>query len=265
VASRRRAESLIERGRVQVNDQIVTELGTKIDPEIDEVRVKGRLIKPIERGVIILNKPPAVITSMDDPEGRPTVADFLSARYRSYYPVGRLDWESTGLVIMTNDGEMAQKLLHPKYQVDRTYEVLVEGSMPYEVASRIDRGVNLEEGIAKGHAKVMDRPSERSFPATWVRVTLSIGWNRVIRRIFDKLGFPVVELHRVKHGPFKLGQLKPGEVRKLSEKEYQDARATLFPERSKRWGALQRKPKERKGHSLKEKQSGTPRRRRWEE
>lgn len=228
VASRRKAEALIERGRVQVNGAVVTELGTKITPGIDEVKVKGKLVSPVEKGIILFNKPEHVITSMDDPEGRPTVADYLSNKYLSYFPVGRLDFDSTGLVIMTNDGELAQTLLHPKFQVERTYDVLVKGSVSYEISQRFERGIQLEDGVVRGDAKVLDAPGDPEILSTWVRVTITIGRNRVVRRTFDKLGHPVMKLHRIKHGPFRLGSIRPGGMERFTEKQYRDVRAKLL-------------------------------------
>lgn len=228
VASRRKAEALIERGRVQVNGAVVTELGTKITPGIDEVKVKGKLVSPVEKGIILFNKPEHVISSMDDPEGRPTVADYLSNKYLSYFPVGRLDFDSTGLVIMTNDGELAQTLLHPKFQVERTYDVLVEGSVSYEISQRFERGIQLEDGVVRGDAKVLDAPGDPEILSTWVRVTITIGRNRVVRRTFDKLGHPVMKLHRIKHGPFRLGSIRPGGMERFTEKQYRDVRAKLL-------------------------------------
>lgn len=228
VASRRKAEALITRGRVQVNNSVVTELGTKITPGIDEVRVKGKLVLPVEKGILLFHKPEHVITSMDDPEGRPTVADYLSNKYLSYFPVGRLDFDSTGLVIMTNDGELAQVLLHPKFQVERTYDVLVEGSVSYEISQKFERGIHLDDGMVRGDAQVLDVPSDPEVQSTWVRVTITIGRNRVVRRTFDKLGHPVIKLHRIKHGPFRLGAIKPGKMEKFTERQYREMRAKLL-------------------------------------
>ena len=230
IASRRRAEVLIERGRVSVNEKTVTELGTRIVPGVDQVRVKGRLVLPEEKGIILLNKPRSVVTTMDDPEGRPTVADYISKKYASYFPVGRLDWDSTGLVIMTNDGELAEKLLHPRYSIERTYEVLVQGSVSYDIANKVERGVMLEDGLARGKARVIDHPQDQESDATWLEVTLTIGKNRIVRRMFEKLGHPVIKLHRVKHGPFKLGPIRSGGIKKLSEREYQGLRRKVLGE-----------------------------------
>lgn len=228
VASRRKAEALISRGRVQVNGSVVTELGTKIQPGVDEVRVKGKLVLPVEKGIILFHKPPHVITTMDDPEGRPTVADYLSNRYLSYFPVGRLDFDSTGLVIMTNDGELAQTLLHPKFQVERTYDVLVEGSVSYEISQKFERGIKLDDGVVRGDARVLDIAGLPDVKSTWVRVTITIGRNRVVRRTFDKLGHPVIKLHRIKHGPFRLGSIREGGIEKLTERQYREIRARVL-------------------------------------
>lgn len=216
VASRRHSEELITEGKVEVNNKVVTELGTKIDPFHDQVRVSRRIIKPPPRGIILLNKPRGVVSTLSDPEGRPTVADYMTKHYRSYYPVGRLDWDSTGLMIMTNDGEMAERLMHPRYGFERTYHVRVEGIASEVVLQKMEAGVRLEDGIIKARAKFLSRDQD----SCWLEITVSEGRNRIVRRLMDKLRHPVMKLQRVSYGPFKLGNLQVGSIRKLTEKEY---------------------------------------------
>lgn len=224
IASRRKAEQLIKAGKVKLNGAVVTELGVKCNPERDTVIVSGRELKLIEKGLVIFHKPRGVVTTMSDPEGRRTVADYLTKRYRSYVPVGRLDVDTSGLLALTNDGELANSLLHPRYEVPRTYLATVRGSMPGEVAARIQRGVQLDDGTVRAKIQIMGSYSD----TTRISVTLSIGRNRVVRRLMSKVGFPLLDLKRVSHGPFKLGTLKVGEMRKLSESEYLQCRKKIM-------------------------------------
>lgn len=226
VASRRKAEELIVAKKVKVNGRIVSELGTKVDPAKDRVQVKERYVSMVERGVILLNKPRGVVSTLSDPEGRPTIADFLTKHFKSYFPVGRLDWESTGLMILTNDGEMAEKLLHPRYGFERVYHVKVSGQVEEKTLRRIERGITLEDGPVQAKGAILETLDD----ATWLEVTVTVGKNRVVRRIMDAVHHPVQKLQRVSHGPFKLGKLKPGEMRRLTEKEYVTLRARVLGE-----------------------------------
>lgn len=224
IASRRKAEQLIKAGKVKLNGAVVTELGVKCNPERDSVIVSGRELKLVEKGLLILHKPRGVVTTMSDPEGRRTVADYLTKRYRSYVPVGRLDIDTSGLLVLTNDGELANALLHPRYEVNRTYLATIQGSMPGEVAGRIQRGIQLEDGMVRAKIQIMGNFSD----TTRISITLSLGRNRVVRRLMKKVGFPVLDLKRVSHGPFKLGTMKVGEIRKLSENEYLQCRKKIM-------------------------------------
>jgi 23S rRNA pseudouridine2605 synthase len=217
VASRRKAELLISGGKVKVNGQIVRELGTSVTPGKDRVEVNGRLVREEHRGVLLLNKPRGIVSTLSDPHGRKTVAGFLSHQFKSYFPVGRLDYESSGLMIMTNDGEMAERLLHPRYELERIYEVEVEGAVTQAVLREISRGVKLDDGMARAKVKLLESFNNR----TLLQVSISEGRNRIIRRIMDSVGHPVTSLVRISHGPFKLGRLRPGEIRRLTERDYQ--------------------------------------------
>lgn len=224
VASRRAAEELILNGKVKVNDQIVTKLGTKIDPGHDKVQVRNKIISTPERGILLLHKPRGVVSTLDDPQGRPTVASYLTKHYRSYYPVGRLDYDSSGLVILTNDGELAERLMHPRYGIRRVYEARVAGVVTDKTIQRLRSGINLEDGRAVINAEIMRTDED----ATWLSVTIAEGRNRLIRRVMERVFHPVQKLRRISHGPLKLGKLQSGQVRKLTEKEYRQIKSLVM-------------------------------------
>jgi 23S rRNA pseudouridine2605 synthase len=224
VASRRHAEEMIREGVIQVNDVTITELGFKINPDKDIVRVKRRIVKPPERGILLLHKPKGVVSTLSDPEGRPSIADYLTKHFKSYYPVGRLDFDSTGLIILTNDGELAEHLMHPRYGFERVYHVRVEGSISERLIEKIETGVRLEDGLIKGKAKLLKGDDG----STWLEIIVKEGRNRVIRRLMDRLRHPVMKLRRVSYGPFKLGTLKTGEMRKLEDREYRMIRERIL-------------------------------------
>ena len=224
VASRRGAEELIRDGKIKVNGTIVTELGTRVDPEHDKIQVRDKIVKAVPKGVLLLYKPRDVVSTMSDPQGRRCLADYLTKPYRSYFPVGRLDWESTGLVVLTNDGELAERLLHPRYGFERTYHVRVAGLLREKELRRIERGVMLDDGPAKATPKVLREDAD----STWLELTLTEGRNRIVRRMMEQIHHPVLKLQRMAHGPFKLGRMKPGEIRKLTEAEYKKARSVVI-------------------------------------
>jgi len=217
VASRRKAEVLIAEGRVKVNGHIVREPGTSVVPGEDRVEVNGRPVREVHQGVILLNKPRGIVSTMSDPHGRPTVARFLTQQFKSYFPVGRLDYESSGLMILTNDGEMAERLLHPRYELERVYEVEVEGAVPQATLRKITQGVRLEDGMARARAKILESVNN----TTLLQISISEGRNRIIRRLMESVGHPVIALVRIAHGPFRMGRLRTGEVRRLTERDYQ--------------------------------------------
>ncbi len=224
VGSRRKMEQFITEGRVCVNGKVVNQLGAKVDPEIDRVEVNRRAVRAAPKGIMLLNKPRGVISTLSDPEGRPTVADFLTKHYTSFFPVGRLDWDSTGLIILTNDGEIAERLMHPRFGFERVYQARVEGSVNKELLEKMARGVKLSDGIIKASAEIM-RGDERS---TWIEISIKEGRNRVVRRLFEKLGHPVMKLKRIIYGPFKLGRLQTGQTRVLTMMEYDIARRKVM-------------------------------------
>ena len=222
--SRRKMEQFITEGRVRVNGQVVTELGRKIDPDVDQVEVNRRPVHAAPKGVMLLNKPRGVVSTLSDPEGRSTIADFLTKNYKSYFPVGRLDWDSTGLMILTNDGEMAERLMHPRFEFERVYEARVEGSVSQVVLDKLRQGVRLSDGMVQADASIL-RSDDHS---TWVQVIIREGRNRVVRRVFEKLGHAVMKLKRTVYGPFKLGKLQVGQVRALTLKEYMQVRRKVM-------------------------------------
>ncbi len=224
VASRRKAEEMILEGRVRLNDQVVTELGVKMTPGVDKVKVGKRSVNPPTRGMIVVNKPKGVVTTMSDPGGRPTIAEFLDKRDRGYVPVGRLDYESTGLVVLTNDGELAHRLMHPKFSFERVYHVRVSGKPTEKTLRRIDRGVRLEDGVVAAKVKVL-RGNEDS---TWLEIKIGVGRNRILRRLFEHLRHPVTKLHRVSHGPVKLGKLRIGDFKRLTDAQFSKIRERIF-------------------------------------
>lgn len=224
IAARRKAEKLILDGRVKVNGELVTELGSKVDPERDKVFVNNKEVRPHVLGVMLLNKPRGVVSTLSDPEGRKSIANYLTKHFKSYFPVGRLDTDSSGLIILTNDGALTEKLLHPRYQLKRVYICEVSGSVSEDLLGRLRRGINLRDGLARALVKIYQQTEN----GTLLEVTIREGRNRIVRRIFEKVGHPVISLKRIAHGPFRLGKLRSGEVRKLSEKEYAQLREKIL-------------------------------------
>ncbi len=216
VASRRAAEDLIFRGRVEVNGEVVREQGLRVDPATAVIRVDGRRIPPQQaHEYVVLNKPRGVVSTMEDPQGRPTVADYLGERGRLFH-VGRLDADTEGLLILTNDGDFAQRLAHPSYEVSKTYMAEVTGQVSEATLKRLRSGIRLDDGpVQADEARLVQGLGDRSL----VRVTLHSGRNRIVRRMFDAVGHPVRKLSRIAIGPVKLGDLKPGAVRDLTRDE----------------------------------------------
>jgi len=217
IASRRKAETIISDGRVTVNGKVAT-LGDKADPQKDDIRVDGKRLRLNEElRYVLLHKRRGIICTTDDPEGRTTVLDELGDNFSErLYPVGRLDIDSDGLVLLTNDGDLANRLTHPRYESEKTYKVLVEGAPNEKTLSRWRRGVRLDgEPTAPAVIKVLH--SERR--NTWLRIVMTEGKNRQIRRVAELLGHPVVRLTRTHIASIELGNLKPGQFRQLSKIE----------------------------------------------
>ena len=217
VASRRGGEDLIRGGAVTVNGELVTKLGTRIDPERDHVKVHGRLVRGAERKVhLVLNKPRGVVSTAADPEGRPTVIDLVRVKGARLYPVGRLDLQSEGLMLLTNDGELAQRLLHPRFEVPRTYQAKIRGHLDEKARKRLKAGIVLE---GRRTRPLEARTIRRLENASWVEVTVHEGRQHLVRDALDAVGHPVVKLKRVAFGPLRLGRLPAGKSRPLREEE----------------------------------------------
>jgi 23S rRNA pseudouridine2605 synthase len=230
VASRRAAELMIVEGRVRVNDKVVTELGTKIDPGRDQVRVDGRLVHvlpPDEQTKVyfLLNKPAGFLTTTKDDRGRRTVMDLVRAASEArIYPVGRLDYDAEGALLLTNDGELANQLTHPRYHVPKTYMAKVKGSPKEVELDKLRRGIYLEDGPTKpAHVEVI----EKARVNTWVEITVTEGRNRLIKRMFWRIQHPVLKLVRTRFGALDTDGLRVGEYRELERKELQQLRALL--------------------------------------
>lgn len=232
VASRRGAEEIIRQGRVAVNGKVVTELGFRVDPQKDEIRLDQEIISAEEAKLYLLfYKPKHCVTTTYDPQGRRTVFAFLPDFGIRIFPVGRLDYDSEGLLLLTNDGLLANRLQHPRYGVPKTYEVKVWGRPNDRALDRLRKGVLLEEGkTAPSQVDVL-----KLLPrATWLRMVLHQGWNRQIRRMGEAVGHPVIKIKRVGYGPLQPGRLEPGnfrpldpdEVRKLFRMVHLDGRQT---------------------------------------
>jgi 23S rRNA pseudouridine2605 synthase len=224
VASRRLAEELIAQGRVEVNGKVVRELGTKADPAVDEIKVDGRRIKEQKRKrYILLYKPRGYVTTRSDPQGRPTVMDLLKGVKEYVYPVGRLDYDSEGLLLLTNDGDLAARLMHPSHEIEKVYEARVRGVPAAEDLERLARGVVLDgKRTAPAKIRMADRPAKTTASGaehTFVEVVLHEGRQRQVRRMFDLIGHPVARLRRVRIGPIADEQIPIGHWRELDEHE----------------------------------------------
>jgi pseudouridine synthase len=217
VGSRRHCEELIGAGRVEVDGQTVRRFGARVDPETQVIRVDGKRI-PARQDVVYLafNKPAKVLTAMSDDRGRATITDFLGDRAERLFHVGRLDYETEGLMLLTNDGELAHRLAHPSYEVAKTYIAEVPGPVPKSLGQALGRGVELEDGIA-----VADkfRVIAQSGARAQVEITLHEGRKHIVRRMLAEVGHPVSRLVRTDVGPVRLGGLRPGTTRDLTTKE----------------------------------------------
>ena len=216
VASRRACEQLIVEGRVRVNGSPVRELGTSVDADHDRVEVDRRAVRPATvRTYVALNKPSGVVSTASDPQGRPTVVDLVEQSSR-IYPVGRLDTDSEGLLLLTDDGDLAMRLTHPRYGVDKEYRILVRGQVDAATLATLSKGVVLD---GRPTAPARFEVAEREAAGTWLRVTIHEGRNRQIRRMAEAVGLEVVRLVRVRIGPLRLGRLSSGAWRSLTAAE----------------------------------------------
>ncbi len=216
VASRRKAEEMIAQGRVTVNGVLITEMGTQVE-EDDEVRLDGQVIRPeAEKRYVMYHKPAGEVTTVSDPEGRKCVLDHFRDYPVRLYPVGRLDYDSEGLLLLTNDGALTERMLHPSHQVDKTYVARVEGKVSPEEARRLRDGILLDDHKT-APAKV--RIIKQEALASVVLVTIHEGRNRQVRRMFEETGHKVMQLRRVRFGPLDLGDLPRGKWRELTAEE----------------------------------------------
>ncbi|WP_028660740.1 pseudouridine synthase [Nocardioides insulae] len=217
VASRRKCEELMLEGLVVVDGEVVTRLGTKVDPRTAVIKVDGRRLPPVsEKVYLALNKPRGVVSTMSDPEGRRTLGDLVADRPERLFHVGRLDTDTTGLIILTNDGDFAHRLAHPSYEVDKTYVAEVEGEIFPSTLKQLRAGVTLEDGpVTVSAARVVERTRERSI----VELVIHEGRNRIVRRLLAEVGHPVRRLTRTRIGPVALGRLGNGELRDLTTEE----------------------------------------------
>jgi 23S rRNA pseudouridine2605 synthase len=222
VCSRRAAEKLILEGRVTVNGEIVAEMGYKVAPE-DEVCVDGQALKTVKQYTVLLNKPTGVVTTMSDPQGRPTIVRFLPDFGVPLKPVGRLDMDTEGLLLCTNDGELANRLAHPRYGVEKEYQAIVKGIPTEETLQRLRTGVFVE-GRKTSPAKVEVIHAEPKTDTTGLRITIHEGRKRQIRLMADAIGHPVISLRRLRYGPLRVKGMRPGEARLLGKKEVDELR-----------------------------------------
>lgn len=217
VGSRRACENLIEQGRVSVDGQIVTTLGVRVDSQKQAIHVDGIRINPPENLITIaIHKPAGVVCTMHDPQGRQDLSEWVINRPERLYHVGRIDTDTSGLIFLSNDGEISHRLTHPSYKVVKTYVATVEGKVPRSFTKKILDGVMLEDGFAKADKAAMVALSEQF---SVIELQLHEGRNRIVRRMFETLGYPVVELIRTQIGPIKIGNLRIGATRVIGGAE----------------------------------------------
>jgi len=228
VGSRRHCEELIGAGRVEVDGQTVRRFGARVNPERQVIRVDGKRI-PARPGLVYLafNKPPKVLTAMSDRRGRKTLADFLGDRdpgSERLFHIGRLDYDTEGLMLLTNDGELAHRLAHPSFEVAKTYLAEVTGPVPKDLGRRLTAGIELDDGVAAADRfRVIDRSGQRAL----VEITLHEGRKHIVRRMLAETGHPVSRLVRTDVGPIRLGNLAPGASRELTTREIGELYATV--------------------------------------
>jgi 23S rRNA pseudouridine2605 synthase len=216
IGSRRHCEELITAGRVEIDRQVVTELGTKVDPARQEIRLDGVRLRRAQPVCYAVHKPPGVVSTSRDPSGRPRVVDLVPAAGARLFTIGRLDLHSEGLILVTNDGQLANRLTHPRYGVEKTYRVIVAGRPTEAILEKLRRGVRLAEGLARVDQL---RVKSRRQQSTVLEMVLREGRNREIRRVLARVGHKVLRLVRIAVGPVRLGDLPPGACRRLSGEE----------------------------------------------
>lgn len=218
IASRRAADQLILEGRVSVDGEVITELGNKFDPEICDIKVDGESLSISKsKTYLAFHKPAGVISTMSDPEGRSNLGDFFKNRKDRLYHVGRLDKDSEGLILLTNDGELAHRATHPSYGLEKRYLVEIEGEFNKQLSDQLLQGVRLEDGLARAVKVIHARAVSRNHH--WVEITIHEGRYHIIRRLIESLGLKVLRLIRLDFGPISLGDMKPGRHRVLNSQE----------------------------------------------
>nr|WGE06716.1 23S rRNA pseudouridine(2605) synthase RluB [Bacillus subtilis] len=224
VASRRKAEELIKEGKVKVNGKVVTELGVKVTGS-DQIEVNGLKVEREEPVYFLLYKPRGVISAVQDDKGRKVVTDFFKNIPQRIYPIGRLDYDTSGLLLLTNDGEFANKLMHPKYEIDKTYVAKVKGIPPKELLRKLERGIRLEEGkTAPAKAKLLSLDKKKQ--TSIIQLTIHEGRNRQVRRMFEAIGHEVIKLKREEYAFLNLREsLHTGDARELTPHEVKRLRA----------------------------------------
>ena len=224
VASRREAENLILQGRVRVNGEVIRELGSKVRPEVDRVEVDGKKVAEVEARWILVHKPPGVVTTRSDPQGRPTVFGLLSGETDDLRYVGRLDQPTEGLLLLTNEGDVLHRLTHPSFEVEREYEAWVKGMPKEPTLRRLQAGVTLEDGPARASRVKVIRGVKGG---ALLSLVLKEGRKREVRRLLEAVGHPVTRLRRVRFGPLRLGELPAGKCRTLTKKEIMALKAAV--------------------------------------
>jgi len=226
IASRRASEEIIIEGRVTVNGQVAV-IGMKADPGQDHIKVDGKLLtRPEKKVYFIFNKPRGVVTSMGDPEGRPSVQDFTRGIRERVYPVGRLDYDSEGLLILTNDGDLAHAILHPSKKIPKTYLVKIKGALEAEDMDRLRRGIRLDRTVtAPAKVKALRKTDQNS----WIEMIIYEGKKRQIRRMLERVGHPVIRLMRIRINGIEMGEVKPGTFRRMLPEEIEQLRSEVTP------------------------------------
>lgn len=217
IASRRKAEELIKEGKVRVDGKVVTEMGTKVDPDAQDIECDGIHVAAREKKIyILLHKPAGFLSTVNDPQGRPIVTDLLPQVKERVYPVGRLDLDTEGALLLSNDGELAQKILHPSHEVNKTYVAKVKGKPNTKKLAALSRGITLE-GRKTWPADIEVLQTEPQ--ATTIKIIIHEGRKRQVRKMFDAVGHPVLQLKRTAYGQLELGDLRPGKYRFLSPED----------------------------------------------
>lgn len=220
LASRRHAEIWIQEGAVKVNGKVVTKLGTKVDPLQDRIEVRGQPLPHQQECVYyVFNKPANVMVTAHDPQGRTTIFDYLTGIKERVYPVGRLDFDSEGLLILTNDGALANQLTHPRHEIPKTYHVKIGGHLTEQQLKTLREGTPLEDGTVEPAKVTVLRKNPNN---SWIEITIHEGKNRQVRRMVEAVGHKAIRLVRIAVGPLHLGKLKKGQFRPMTKREYQN-------------------------------------------